>query len=326
MKKMKAVICPRYGPPEVLQFTEVERPEPQAGEIRVRIHATTVTVADFRVRSFTIPRAIRIPGRFMIGFRGPKWPILGAELSGVVDALGPGVTQFREGDEVFAASLKGFGAYAEYICLKAEGAIAHKPAHVSHEAAAAIPIGGRTALHFLRKGGLKAGQNVLVYGASGSVGTYAVQLAKHFGAEVTGICSGRNADLVRSLGADHVIDYTDGDFTRHLEQYDLQFMAVNAWPFAQANRFLKPGGSYVHVAALFKSPRMLWASWTKRKKIVMSHDPPESADDLALLARLVAEGQIEPVIDRSYPWEEIVEAHRYVDTRRKRGNVVLRIR
>lgn len=223
---MKAIVCTKYGSPEVLQLREVEKPVPKEDEVLVKVKATTVTVADFRVRSFTIPLSFWLPARFILGLRRPKKPVLGVELSGEIESVGKEVKLFRKGDQVFAATLTNFGAYAEYKCLSEVGPIALKPANITYAEAAAIPIGARTALHYLRKANIKSGQKVLIYGASGSVGTYAVQLAKYFGADVTGVCSGYNLALIKSLGANKVIDYTAGDFTRKLEMYDVIFLAV----------------------------------------------------------------------------------------------------
>ncbi|MTI29572.1 NAD(P)-dependent alcohol dehydrogenase [Xanthovirga aplysinae] len=322
---MKAVVCTKYGPPEVLQFKEVKRPEPKINEIQVKVRATTVTVADYRIRSFTVPASVWLPARIALGLRKPKKNILGVELAGEVDAVGKNVKRFKKGDQVFASTLNSFGAYAEYKCLPENGQIAIKPANISFEAAAAIPIGGRTALYYLRKSGIRSGQKVLIYGASGSVGTYAVQLAKHFGAEVTGICSSTNLELVKSLGADQVIDYTEGDYTKKLDMYDVVFLAVDKWPFSVCKRFLKKEGIYVNVTQPLMSLQMFWTSMFSKKKILMGVDPPDSSEDLTFLKGLVEENFLKPIIDRSYSLSEIVEAHRYVEKGHKKGNVVIRV-
>lgn len=322
---MKAVICTKYGPPEVLQIQDVQKPVPKDNEVLVKVHATTVTVADFRIRSFTVPASYWIPARIALGLTKPKKPILGAELAGEVESIGSKVTRFKKGDQIFAATLSDFGAYAEYKCLPEDGPIAIKPANISYEEAAAIPIGARTALHYLKRGNIKPGQKVLIYGASGSVGTYAVQLAKFFGAEVTGICSGKNLDLVKSLGADKVIDYTDGDFTKKLELYDMIILAIDKWPFSVCKRFLKEEGVYLNVTEPLKSFPMLWTAMTTKKKIVVGENSPESADALIFLKGLVEAGDLKAVIDRRYTLDQIVEAHRYVGMGHKKGNVVITI-
>ena len=322
---MKAVICTRYGPPEVLQLQEVEKPVPKHHEVLVKIRATTVTAADFRIRSFTIPPPFWLPARLVLGILKPKKPILGVELAGEIEAVGDGVTLFKKGDSIFAATLSNFGAYAAYTCLPADGPIAIKPANITYEAAAAIPVGARTALHYLKKGNIKQGQKVLIYGASGSVGTYAVQLARYFGAEVTGVCSSTNLDLVKALGADKVIDYTDGDFTAKLERYDIIFLAVDKCPFWICNKHLNKEGIYLNVTAPVKSLGMMWTSMTSKKKIFVGENSIESAQDLRYLKGLVEAGILKPVIDRNYTLDQIVEAHRYVDKGHKKGNVVITV-
>ena len=322
---MKAVICTKYGPPEVLQQTEVEKPVPKDHEILVKVYATTVTAADFRIRSFTVPPSFWIPGRIVLGLRKPKKDILGAELSGEVEQVGKDVKLFKKGDQVFAASLSEFGAYAEYKCLPEDGPVAIKPANITHEEAAAIPVGARTALHYLRKCNLQNGQKILIYGASGSVGTFAVQLAKYFGAEVTGVCSTSNVALVKSLGADKVIDYTEADFTKSFETYDVIFLAVDKLSFAACNKALNNNGTYINITPPIKSLPMLWTSMTSDKKMIMGENSPETAEALVFLKKLVEEGKMKVVIDRQYPLEQIVEAHRYVDQGHKKGNVAITV-
>ncbi len=323
---MKAIVCTGYGPPEVLQIKEVEKPVQKDNEILVKIYATTVTVADFRVRSFTIPPAYWLPARLTLGLRKPKKPVLGAELAGEVESVGKDVKRFKKGDQVFAATLTDFGSYAEYKCLREDGPVAIKPANTTYEEAAALPIGARTALHFLKKGNIKRGQKVLIYGASGSVGTYAVQLARYFGAIVTGVCSSSNLELVKSLGADKVIDYTEKDFSKKLELYDIIFLASGKCPFPVLIKSLDKEGVYLDVTGPVKTLQMMWTSMTGKQKTVVGGNPPESAEALIFLKGLVEAGNLRPVIDRSYTLDQIVEAHRYVDKGHKKGNVTVTVR
>jgi NADPH:quinone reductase-like Zn-dependent oxidoreductase len=325
MRLMKAVVYTEYGPPEVLQLEEVEKPVPKDNEVLIKVYATTVTAGDCRARSFTVPRSAWLPARIALGIRKPRKAILGLELAGEIESIGKDVKQFKKGDQVFAATLIGFGAYAEYRCLPEDAAVAIKPSNITYEEAAALPIGARTALHYLRKANLQRGQKVLVYGASGSVGTYAVQLAKYFGAEVTGVCSTANLELVKSLGADKVIDYTVEDFAAEGETYDVVFEAVDKSSFSDCMRSLKKEGTYLNVTAPLPGIRMLWTKMTSSKKILLGENSPEKAEDLIFLKDLVEAGKIKPVIDRCYPLEEIVEAHRYVDQGHKKGNVVITV-
>ena len=321
---MKAVVCPVYGPPEVLKITEIERPVPKANEILVKVHATSVTVADVRVRGFNIPASYRIPARFVLGFRRPKKPVLGAELAGEVVETGASVDRFKAGDHIFAATpLANFGAYAEYICLPENGSVALKPSNITFEEAAVVPIGGVTALHYLRKAKICPGQKILIYGASGSVGTYAIQIAKTFGAHVTAVCSGANGEIVRSLGADIVLDYTKKEYAAELGMYDVILIAVDKIPFELCNRALKDHGIYLNVTAPMMSLAMIRTKMTTKKTIVVGEGAPETPEPIGELRKMLEAGTLTPVIDRTYPLEQIVEAHRYVDTGRKRGNVVI---
>jgi len=294
---MRAIVCTKGGPPEVLQLTEIPRPAPGEHEVLIRIHATTVTAGD------VILRKLRGPLRLVFGFTFGlgKNAILGHELAGEIEAVGTQVSRFSIGDQVFASTRNSGGAYADYICLPEDGMLAHKPDNVGFEEAAAIPIGANTALHILRKGIIQPGQNVLIYGASGSVGTYAVQLARHFGAEVTGVCSRANLEMVRSLGAAHVLDYTRDDFNKSRETYDVVFDAVGKLSGARSKRLLKPDAQSLSVRSSTRERR----------------------EDLILIKELVEAGELRAVIDRMYPLEQIVEAHRYVEAGHKIGNVVI---
>lgn len=324
-EEMRAVVCTGYGGPEVLKVTQLPIPQPRPGEIRIHIKATTVTVADCRIRSFTVPPSFWIPARLMLGITKPKNPVLGVELSGVVDSLGKGVTNFRLGDSVYATTLLSMGGYAEYICLPSSAAIALKPESLSYLEAAAVPTGAGTVLHFLRKASLGKGQHILIYGASGSVGTYAIQLAKYFGAEVTGVCSARNNELVKSLGADHVLDYQHPDFENQLTKYDVVLVAVDKIPFKLCLRAMKEKGVYINVSLPLRTPRMIWAAWTTGKRILGGERPNDTAADLEFLNTLIAAGKLKVVVDRTYTLEQIPEAHHYVDQGHKKGNVCITV-
>ena len=322
---MKAITYEKYGPPDVLELQEVAKPTPKDNELLVKVHATTVTVADSRVRGFRVPLSFWLPARIALGFRKPKHTILGVELAGEVESVGKDVKQFKTGDQVFAATLSSFGAYAEYKCLPEDAVMSIKPSNLTYEEAAALPVGARTALHYLRKANIRSGQKILVYGASGSVGTYAVQLAKYFGAEVTGVCSAKNLALVKSLGADKVIDYTVEDFSTKGETYDVIFEAVDKSSFTACMRVLKKDGIYLNVTVPVPSIQMLWTKLTSSKKLMLGESLPQTAVDLAFLKELVEARELKPVIDRCYPLEQIVEAHRYVDKGHKKGNVVITV-
>jgi NADPH:quinone reductase-like Zn-dependent oxidoreductase len=304
---MKAVVYTRYGPPEVLRLQEVEKPSPREREVLVKIHATTVTIGDTIMRSLNIPVSgwQKIMGRLFLGWRRPRRHILGMELAGEVEAAGKKVTRFKPGDPVFASTVAvDFGGYAEYKCLPQDGVIAIKPVNLTYEEAAAVPGAGQTAWRCLKKGKLQPGQKILIYGASGAVGTYAVQLAScHFGAEATGVCSGANLELVRSLGASRMIDYTRQDFTQSGTTYDVIFDAVGKLSPAKGKTALKPDGVYINVH--------------------VDSGVGEKLEDLLLLREMIEAGKLKPVIDRVYPFEQIVEAHRYVDGGHKKGNVAI---
>ncbi len=322
---MKAVVYERYGPPEVLELKEVEKPSPEHDEVLIKIHATTVTTGDWRARSLEMPAGFGLMGRLFFGVSKPRKAILGTELAGEIESVGKDVTKFQAGDQVFAFSGAGFGCHAEYKCMKQDGPVARKPTNLTYEQAAALSFGGTTALHFFRKGKLARGERVLVNGASGCVGTAAVQIAKHFGADVTGVCSGANVELVRSLGATRVIDYTSEDFTKNGETYDVIVDTVGTAPFARVQGSLKEGGRLLLVLGSFADLlRAPWVSLTSNKKIVAG-PAPERVEDLISLAKLAEAGEFKPVIDRHYPLEQIAEAHRLVDSGRKKGNVVVTV-
>lgn len=322
---MKAIVYTQYGPPEVLRLAEVGRPVPRDNEVLIRVHATTVSAADSRCRSFTVPLSFWIPARLALGILTPRRQILGGELSGEIEETGKDVTRFKKGVRIFAATLMRFGAYAEYTCLPEAGVIAAMPTNMTYEEAAAVPIGARAALHFLKKANIKSGQRVLVYGASGSVGTFAVQLARYYGAEVTGVCGGSNLELVKSLGAGSAIDYTREDFAAKGETYDVIFVAVDKGRFLDCMKALKRKGIYLNATTPVRTLRMRWAALTSGKTIVTGEHPSEKADDLVFLKGLIEEGALRSAIDRRYPLERIVEAHRYVDQGHKKGNVVITV-
>ncbi len=320
---MNAIVATGYGAPDVLQLTAVEKPRPKANEILVRVRASTVNVGDTRMRSFTVPPLFWLPARLTLGLNKPRQPIYGMELAGDVEAVGNAVQRFKVGDQVFASTLKEhFGAHAEYKCLPEDGAVVAKPQQLSYAEAATLAIGAHTALHFLQAGKIQPGQKVLINGASGSVGTFAVQLAKYFGADITGVCSTRNVALVRSLGADTVIDYTQTDWTKNGETYDIIFDAVGTTTFAQCNRALKQNGYYLHTGMAGAAMLGRWYALTTGKHVVGGTPAPRN-EALVFLTELSAMGRLKPVIDRCYALDQMADAHRYVDTGRKRGNVVI---
>ncbi|MBK7934711.1 MAG: NAD(P)-dependent alcohol dehydrogenase [Pyrinomonadaceae bacterium] len=318
---MKAIVCESYGGPEVLQLREVPRPVPRSNEILIRVRATAVSSGDIRLRK-PDPFAVR----FMFGMLKPKYAILGVALAGVVEAKGQDVGLFNVGDEVFGSAGMTCGAYAEYVCLPEAATLALKPSGMSFEEAAAIPFGGTTALSFLKKGDIQNGGRVLVYGASGAVGTSAVQLAKHFGAHVTGVCSTANLEMVRSLGADDVIDYTKDDLSIPEDTFDIILDTVGKSPFSVCVRALKENGRYLRVVHMEPADiiRGIWVSLTTNKKVI-GGVIKESAEDMAFLKGLIEIGSLTPVIDRTYTLEQIPEAHAYVEKGHKKGNVIIAV-
>lgn len=324
---MKAIVYTRYGPPDVLQLKEVERPVPKDNEVLIRVHATSVTTGDCNVRGFTfIPPGFGPLPRLMFGIRKPKRTILGVELAGEIEAVGKDVTLFKKGDQVFGIDSTRWGGYAQYTCRTEAGALAIRPANMTYEEAAAVPFGAGTALYFLRRAHIQNGQKALIIGASGAVGTCAIQLAKYYGATVTGVCSTRNLELVKSLGADKVIDYTREDFTRNGETYDIILdTVVGKTSFSRCKGSLSPKGRYLAVAGGLKAAvQMLWTSITGGKKVLFG-SAAESKEDLIFLKELIEAGKLKAVIDRSYPLEQTAEAHRYADQGHKRGNVVITV-
>ena len=320
---MKAVVYTKYGPPEVLQIKEVEKPIPKDNEVLIKVHATTVTAADCRMRKAD-PFLVRIYSGLL---RPKKVTILGTELAGEIESIGKDVKLFKKGDKVFASTwVKDFGAHVEYICLAEDSMVAIKPKNITYEEASAITFGGLTALHFLKKANIKKGQKILIYGASGSLGTAAIQIAKYFGAEVTGVCSTNNVELIKSIGADKVIDYTKEDFSKNSETYDVIFDTVGKSSFSNCMKALKKEGTYLQTVAM--PPlllRMKWVSMRTSKKLFGGTATPNT-EDIMFLKKLVEEGKFKPVIDKTYPFKQIVEAHKYVDKGHKKGNVVITVK
>jgi len=330
---MRVIKCTKYGAPDVLQLKDVEIPNPKDNEILVKIYATTVTAGDVTLRSGMkdISFLLRFFARLMMGFRKPKKDVLGMELSGEVEAVGSNVKRFKKGDQIFGTTTGlDYGSYAEYICIPEEpistglfGAnmVALKPTNMTYEEAAAVPIGADTALHFLRKGNIQSGQKVLIYGASGCLGTFAVQLAKHFGAKVTGVCSTSNLDWVKDLGADKVIDYTKEDFSKDGETYDIIFDTVGKSSYSACKRSLKKNS--ILLEAVIKVGHLIRSKFSSIK--VVGGGATEVTEDLLLLKELAEAGKIKSVIDKTYPLEKIIEAHTYVDKGHKKGNVVITV-
>ncbi len=320
---MKAIVYEKYGPPGVLHLEDVEKPTPKNNEVLIKVFATTVTKYDCWARSSTAPPGFWLPSRIASGIRKPKQTILGTDFAGEIESVGKAVKRFKNGDQVYGFSAN-LGAHAEYICLSEE-AVAVKPANMTYEEAAAVVQGGLTALYFLRKGNIQSGQKVLIFGASGGVGSFAVQLAKYFGAEVTGVSSTPKLEMVKSLGADKVIDYTKEDFTKNAQTYDIIFDTVGKTSVSRSIRSLKENGFYIFATfGLSMLVKVFWLLRKSSKKAIIGV-LEEGSEDLIFLKELIEVGKIKPIIDRRYPLVQAAEAHRYVETGHKKGSVVITV-
>jgi NADPH:quinone reductase-like Zn-dependent oxidoreductase len=324
---MKAVVYDRYGPPEVQRLEDIERPVPKEDEVLIKIHATTVTRGDCATREANRRSGLLVTliSRLISGIRRPKQRILGIELAGEIEAVGAAVSEFAIGDHVFGTSGFKFGAHAEFICMRESALLAHKPNNMSFEEAAAVCDGALNALWCLRLADLRKGQRVLIYGASGSIGTAGVQLARYFEADVTAVCNTKNLEIVRSLGADRVIDYTQEDFTKNGQTYDVIFDAVGKQTFGRCKGSLRSGGSYLATDGLQNLMLALWTARFGDKKVKFQIPPRYTKKDILFLKELIEAGKYRAVIDRCYPLEDVVEATRYVETEQKTGNVVLTV-
>lgn len=322
---MKAVIWTKYGPPDVLRLREIERPAPKDNEVLVKIHATSVFAGDCELRQFDFPISFWLPLRFMFGLLRPRIAVMGQELAGVIEAVGRDVEEFREGDEVFAPTQASLGAYAEYLCLPCTHPIAIKPANISFSEAATVSVGGLNALHFLKKADVRAGEKVLINGAGGGIGTIAIQAARAIGAKVTAVDRRDKLAALRALGADHVIDYTREDFTRNGERYDVIIDLAGKSPYSRSVKSLEKNGRYVlgnpRLSGMLRAPL---TSLTGSRKVIVAV-APYRADDLERLRKLIEQGEVKAVIDRSYPLELIAEAHAYVESGKKTGSVAITV-
>jgi NADPH:quinone reductase-like Zn-dependent oxidoreductase len=327
MEKMKAIIHSKYGPPDELQLKLVDKPVPKNNEVLIKIHATTVTTTDCNIRNLTfVPGSFKFIARVMFGLKKPKINILGIDLAGEIEAIGKDVKLFKVGDQVFGSPGTKFGGHAEYCCVSESGALALKPADLSWVEAASLSLAGNTALFFIRDlAKIQPGQKILIHGASGAIGTYAVQLAKYFGAEVTAVCSGVNAEMVKSLGAANVIDYTKEDFTKSNEKYDFVFDVVGKTTFSESKEILKPKGTYLENAMEINDfLKVLWTSIKGSKKI-KGGVSTERAENLKFFIKLIESGKLKPVIGRIFPLEKTAEAFQYVEQGHKKGNVIITI-
>ncbi len=322
---MRAIVCTKYGPPDVLQLKEVPKPTPKSNELLIKNHAITVIAGDCELRAFnfTYPLKFRLLMRIGVGLRGPRKKILGQELAGVVEEVGRDVTLFNEGDQVFAATGRGMGAYAEYTCVSEKGLVATKPTNMTFEEASTIPIGGLEALHFMRRADLQSGRRILINGAGGSIGIFAIQLAKHWGAEVTAVDIARKFEMMRSLGADHVIDFTQEDFTESGKMYDVIFDVVGKAPFSGCMKSLGDNGIYLLGNGWLTRSEKKTAQRSNRRAFGYTSD--YQSKHLLYLKEQIEAGTLKTFIERTYPLEEMVEAHRYVDTGQKIGNVVITV-
>jgi NADPH:quinone reductase-like Zn-dependent oxidoreductase len=322
---MKAIVCTRYGSPDVLRLSEIEKPSPKDHELLIRVYATTVTAGDCGLRSLKFPLLYRLLVRVGFGFRGPRNKILGQELAGEIEAVGNALGRFGKGDRVFAWTGLHLGGYAEYTCLPEGAVMAIKPANMTYDEAACLPVGGLEAWRLLRRGNVQSGENVLINGAGGSIGTFAVQIARHYGAEVTGVDSTGKLDMLRSIGADQIIDYTKEDFTKSGKTYDVIFDVIGKSSFSGSMRSLKENGRYLlgnpKLSHMVRGRRV---SWRSSKKVIFGASG-QSMEDLLSLKELVEAGKIQSVIDRRYPLKQMAEAHMYVDTGEKKGNVVITV-
>jgi NADPH:quinone reductase-like Zn-dependent oxidoreductase len=322
---MRAIVCTKWGPPDVLELREVEKPTPKGHEVLIRIRAATVFAGDCELRGLKFPLLMQLLMRMGFGFRGPRRNILGQELAGEIEAVGDDVGPFKEGDQVFAQTGMGLGAYAEYICLPEDGVVAIKPANMTYEEAAPVPTGGIEALYYLRAARIQSGQKILINGSGGSIGTYAVQIAKYYGAEVTSVDSTAKLDMLRSIGADTVIDYTQEDFTQSGQTYDVIFDVVGKSSFSRSEGSLRQNGRYLSanpgLSPMVRRPRTSRGSGKK----VVAGTVAYRAEDLVFLRELIEAGRVKSVIDRRYPLEQTAEAHRYVETGGKKGSVVITV-
>ncbi len=324
---MKAILHTKFGSPDELQLKEVEKPVPKDNEVLIKIHATTVTSSDCNIRNFTfVPKVFRLPARLMFGVFRPRINILGIDLAGKIEAVGKDVKRFKESDQVFGSPGMALGAHAEYTCVPEDGVLTIKPDNMTWEEAAAVFLGGSTALFYIRdRGNIQARQKILINGASGAIGTYAVQLAKYYGAEVTGVCSTTNLEMVKSLGADKVIDYTKEDFTKSGQTYDIIYETVGKSSFSRNMSSLKKNGTYLAGnSGMLQIVQMGWASMRGSKKVLFG-PAPGGKEGLIFLKELIEAGKLKSVIDRSYPLEQTAEAHRYADEGHKKGNVAITV-